>query len=212
MVQVTSSLSGRQAQAARNDEVILNAARVVFLRDPKAPIAEVAREAGVGISALYRRYDGKERLLQSLFLDGLERYVAIAEAALTRTDPSEAFDDFLRGVVEADVHSLTVQLAGTFTPTEQLRQLAAEAGRLAAKLLRRAKAAGAVRADLQVNDLAMIQEQMAAVRLPDSRRTSQLRERYLALVLDGLRPDAARRLPGSPPTGEELGRRWTPRT
>src|SRR5689334_22366577 len=72
-------LSGRQAEAARNDRTILEAARTVFLRDPKAPIAAVAAEAGVGVGALYRRYASKEVLLQTLCTDGLRQFVAIAE-------------------------------------------------------------------------------------------------------------------------------------
>ncbi|MDX6234639.1 MAG: hypothetical protein QOH68_3754, partial [Nocardioidaceae bacterium] len=36
------------------------------MRDPEAPISAVAQAAGVGISALYRRYAGKEELLQTL--------------------------------------------------------------------------------------------------------------------------------------------------
>ena len=46
-------LSGRRAQAARNDELILQAARAVFVSDPSAPISAVAERAGVGISPLY---------------------------------------------------------------------------------------------------------------------------------------------------------------
>ena len=77
-----STLSGRKAQAARNDGLILDAARTVFLRDPSAPIAAVAAEAGVGISALYRRYANKDAMLASLCAEGLDRYIAAAERSL----------------------------------------------------------------------------------------------------------------------------------
>jgi len=209
----TGPLSGRKAQAARNDELILAAARTVFMRDPTAPIAEVAKEAGVGISALYRRYESKEHLVQSLCSDGLHRFIHIAESALADDgDPWETFVGFIRRIIDADVHSLTVHLAGTFTPTEQMGRLADEANSLLARLFRRTKAAGAVRADLQLNDLAMIFEQMAAIRLGDAERTRSLRRRYLTLQLDAMRPHvAAARLPGTPPTSDELGQRWIPR-
>src|SRR3569833_2743792 len=75
-------LSGRRAQARRNDALILAAARDVFLRDPRAPIAAVADAAGVGISALYRRYPSKEELLQTLCAEGLRRYLEVVEEAL----------------------------------------------------------------------------------------------------------------------------------
>jgi AcrR family transcriptional regulator len=88
-------LSGRRAQAARNDLLILDAAREVFLADPGAPISAVAERAGVGISALYRRYASKEELLQRLAGDVLRRYIAEVEAALADVgDPWDAFARF----------------------------------------------------------------------------------------------------------------------
>src|ERR1700752_580695 len=109
MTQPTAApAAGRRAQAARNDEAILQAARDVFIADADAPIAAVAQRAGVGISALYRRYPSKEDLLRQLCRDGLRLYVEEAEAALADTgDPWEAFAGFLRRIVAADVHSLT---------------------------------------------------------------------------------------------------------
>jgi hypothetical protein len=53
-------LSGRQAEARRNDRLILEGAREVFVEDPDAPISAVAERAGVGIGTLYRRYASKE--------------------------------------------------------------------------------------------------------------------------------------------------------
>src|SRR5438270_13590495 len=93
----TAPLNGRRGEAARNDQRILDAARAVFTADPDAPIAAVAARAGVGISALYRRYRGKEDLLQQLSLDGLQRYLAAAEAALAENgDPWPTFCGFMR--------------------------------------------------------------------------------------------------------------------
>jgi AcrR family transcriptional regulator len=204
-------MSGRKAQARRNDSVILDAAREVFLRDPRAPVSAVADAAGVGISALYRRYASKEELLQTLCAEGLRRYIEVAEQALAeKGGPWDAFAGFLTGIVEADVHSLTVHLAGTFTPTEELGELVTKANALTTKLMRQALRAGAVRADLHLNDLPMLFEQMSAIRVHDKARTVELRRRYLALQLDGLRPEAkSAKLPGAHPSDAELGERWT---
>src|SRR6185312_841263 len=93
-------MSGRQAEAARNDERILEAARAVFVADPGAPISAVAEHAGVGVGALYRRYESKEELLRRLCADGLQRFIGAAEAALAdRGDPWEAFAGFMRACV-----------------------------------------------------------------------------------------------------------------
>jgi AcrR family transcriptional regulator len=212
MATTTAGLSGRKAEAARNDQAILDAAREVFMRDPGAPVAAVAQAAGVGVGGLYRRYAGKEELLQKLCADGLRRFIAIAEDALADgLDPWDAFAGFIRGVVESDVHSLTVRLAGTFTPTGELRELAAHAGVLANRVFRRAKTSGALRAGLHANDIPMLFEQITAIRLGDADRTTALRRRYLTLLLDALRPAAATtRLPGPPPGSDELGERWRP--
>src|SRR5436190_14377098 len=202
-------LSGRRAQAARNDQAILASARAVFVADPGAPIAAVAEHAGVGISALYRRYASKEDLLRRLCLDGLHRYVAAAEAALADDgDPWEAFATFMRRNVEAETHSLTLRLAGTFTPDEELYREAARAQELNVRLFERTRAAGALRPDVEVDDIAMLLEQLAAIRVGDAARTARLRQRYLALVLDALHVRPGTPLPGPPPTWAEIAGRW----
>jgi AcrR family transcriptional regulator len=205
---MTTAMSGRRAQAARNDQVILEAARAVFVADPSAPIAAVAERAGVGISALYRRYRSKDELLQRLCGDGLETYIEAAEAAVVdEGDAWEMFARFLQRVVQADTHSLTVALAGTFPPTEELYERARRAGELAQRVVDRAQEAGAIRADFVVGDLGLIFEQLAAIRLGGERRTEELRARYLAMFLDAIRHPGAT-LPGPAPEPGEFAGRW----
>jgi len=201
--------SGRRAQAARNDERILEAARQVYVADPDAPISAVAKVAGVGISALYRRFASKEDLLRHLCGDGLRRYLAEAESALTDdSDAWTSFAKFLRNIVEADTASLTLRLAGTFTPTEELVTDAARSQELNIQLVDRTKAAGDLRPDFDVNDLAMIIEQIAAIRVGDEERTRQLRRRYVNLILEALHAPGIDSLPGPPPKWEEVSGRW----
>jgi AcrR family transcriptional regulator len=200
---------GRQAEAARNDVAILEAARAVFLRDPSAPMSAVADHAGVGVAGLYRRFAGKDELLRTLCGDGLRHFVHLADEALADDgDPWEAFERFLTGVVESDVHSLSVHLAGTFRSTPQLRRLAAQSTVVVEQLVARAQQTGKLRRDVSAADLPMIFEQLSAVRVEDQDRTTALRRRYLALHLESLRADGSG-LPESPPTSEELGQRWS---
>jgi AcrR family transcriptional regulator len=209
MEPTTRPLSGRRAQAARNNQRILDAARQVFVADPTAPMATVAKQAGVGMGAVYRRYPSKEHLLRHLAGDGLRRYLTEVETAMADDgDPWAAFAGFMGRIVDADTHSLTVRLAGTFTPTQDLYDDAERAQDLNARLLERTKAAGAIRPDLDVDDLTFIFEQVASVRLDGPDRTRQLRHRYLALLLDGLHTPTPAPLPGPPPTWVEISRRW----
>jgi AcrR family transcriptional regulator len=207
---MTPRLPGRQAEAARNDQKILVAARAVFTADPTAPISAVAEHAGVGISALYRRYRSKEELLQQLSLEGLRRYIVEVESALADDgDPWEAFAAFMRRAVDADTSSLTLHLAGTFTPTEAHWRDGETAFQLNVRLLNRTKAAGVLRPEIDVGDLSLLFEQLAAIKVGDPERSKQLRQRYLALLLDAIRDTSAAPLPGPPPTWDEISRRWS---
>jgi AcrR family transcriptional regulator len=205
-------LSGRRAQAAVNDGVILEAARTVFTADPSAPISAVARHAGVGISALYRRYPGKEDLLRTLAGDGLQRFIDELETALAdERDPWTALAEFMRRAVDADTSSLTRSLAGTFTPTPELWANGQRSAELLSELFERTRAAGALRPGLEVHDLSLIFEQLAAVRVGDEARTHELRHRYLALILDAMHESGAEPLPGPAPTWAEISQRWAAR-
>lgn len=204
-----SPLSGRRAQAARNNQLILEAARTVFLANPHAPISDVAKTAGVGISALYTRYASKQDLLRKLCADGLQRFVEETEAALADDrDPWTVFADYMLRLVDADTSSLTLALAGTFTPTAEMFELAERADRLSNKLFRRVRAV--LRAGVEVHDISLVFELVAAIKVFDPARTKQLRRRYLAVVLDGLRARDRGRLPGPGPSWDELNERWIP--
>jgi AcrR family transcriptional regulator len=202
-------LNGRRAQAARNDELILEAARTVFTADPEAPISAVAALAGVGISALYRRYRSKEELLQRLASDGMRRHVAEAEAALADgRDAWTAFAEFMYRSVDNGTGALTLRLAGTFALTEGLRRDGRAAYDATQRVLDRTRAARALRPGVEVADVSLLLEQLQAVQLGGTERTGQLRRRYLALLLDGLRDPSAPPLPGPAPTLEEVSRRY----
>jgi AcrR family transcriptional regulator len=206
-------LSGRREQARRNDAVILASAREVFIADPEAPVSAVAVHAGVGISSIYRRFTSKEEMLRKLCGDGLELYVEIARSALEDEagDPWEVFATFMRRIVEADTHTLTINLAGSFTPTGRERHNAAVAEELNERLVARAQAAGVLRGDVDPHDLSHVFEQIARVHGTTPERTAELRTRYLALHLDGLRAPGRTPLPGPAPTSEEQRARWRPR-
>jgi AcrR family transcriptional regulator len=203
-------LSGRRAQAARNDERILESARAVFVADPAAPISAVAKHAGVGISALYSRYASKEELLRKLCGDGLQRFIDEVEAALADDrDPWTVFAEFMRRAVDADTNSLTAALAGTFTPSADMFAEAGRSAQLLEALFRRTVDAGVLRPDLAVHDLSYIFQQLAAVRADEPERTVQLRRRYLALFLDGIHePPRHEPLPGPAPAWQEISARW----
>jgi len=205
------NLSGRRAQARRNDPRIRQAAKDVFTNDPDAPMSAVAARAGVGIGALYRRYASKEDLLRQVARDGLARYLEEAEAAVADNgDAWEAFASFMGRLLDAQTVAITMNLAGTFTPNEELYAMSVRAAELNDRIVERTKAEGGLRADIEVDDLSLILEQVSTIRLGSEPRTRELRRRYLALFLDGLRTTNGEELPGPAPAPDELASRWSP--
>jgi AcrR family transcriptional regulator len=205
-------MGGRRAEAERNHGRILDAARRVFLADPEAPVSKVAAHAGVGISALYRRYPSKAHLLRALAEDGLSRYIVDLERALASdAAPWDAYVACLERVIDGQSQALAQRLAGTFTPTPELSALAQRAGRLAETLFRRVRAAGELRDDVSEADITLLLETIAFIELPGADGGAALRRRYLALLLQALHAPAEARLPGNPARRADLVARWRAR-
>lgn len=213
MAETEAPLNGRRREAARNDIGILDAARAVFLADPSAPISAVAARAGVGISPLYRRYPSKEDLLRELARDGLARYVAELEAALADDgDPWTVYTDCLTRVLEGGSQALAQRLAGTFTPTPELAELAQRATVLANQVHRRAQRHNVLRRDVSPSDVVLLLETLSAITLPGDDGGRALRGRYLALLLQALRAPGVGPLPGRPAGQREVAARWQARS
>jgi hypothetical protein len=68
--------------------------------------------------------------------------------------------------------------------------------------------AAVLRPGVEVHDLSLIFELVAAIKLRDHDRNVQLRERYLTAILDGVRAENHEPLPGPPPDWREINERW----
>lgn len=204
--------SGRRGEAARNDGRILDAAREVFRTDPDAPVAAVASRAGVGISALYRRYESKEDLLRALARDALTRYIAdLTDALADDRDPWTVYSDCLMRIVDGRSQALAQRLAGRFTPTPDLGELAQRAATLADQLHQRAIRQEALRPDVTAADIVLILEMITLVSAPGPDDGAALRRRYLGLVLQALRAPGAGPLPGPAAQAADMIARWRAR-
>ncbi len=72
----------RRSDAARNRDKILSAARAAFATPAAAEVsmAEVARQAGVGMATLYRNFPGRRELLEALLTEEVDELCAAASA------------------------------------------------------------------------------------------------------------------------------------
>lgn len=205
-------MSGRRAEAARNDELVLQAARAVLTAAPDAPLSLVARRAGVGIGSLYRRYPSREVLVARICRDAVLRVEAQARVALDRARayPWGAFVGFMTGALAEGDALLIAGLAGTFTPDGELRAAGGRLRDAARALLEAVQGAGAVRSDISAEDLAVLFTQLRAVRHVDEARALALRRRNLALTLQAFRASGAAPLPGPAPAWLDLAASITP--
>jgi AcrR family transcriptional regulator len=199
---------GRQAEARRNDQSILDAALDVFTEDLRAPMSAVAKRAGVGQASLYRRYPSKETLLASVCQQGMTQMHEAALAALeSSADRWHAFSGFLRWYLASGTPRLA-GLLGSFAPAEELFVLARATNEAIQALVDRTVEAGALRADITGADLTLIVTQISTLDASDAERAAALRDRYLTLALQGLALLNVPELPGQAPTATELEAPW----
>jgi AcrR family transcriptional regulator len=204
---------GRQAEAERNDRLVLEAARDVFATyGAAAPIAAVAERAGVGMGSLYRRYGSKSELLQRLCVLAMEEAIAAAEEGLANEDSWAGLAHYVRTSVGFRSGALA-PLAGTIDTTPEMWKVARRGQRLIAKLVTRAHTTGALRPDVTALDIAYLIEQFGARRSTEpTDREDNVRRRLLAIALDGLRARDAEPLPGIPPRAKDYEARWNTRS
>ena len=189
-----------RADAERNRVRVLRAAAAVIARDGvNVGVDAIAREAGVGVGTIYRRFASKDELVRAILAQHVEDTLAQLAQATAVDDPWEA--------LAAAMHVL----AGRFAQDQGLLDAVAAAdsrlvlvelrSRLIVALepvLDRAREAGVVRQDVAVTDLTPLASMVT--RLSPSTRAADPRiwERFLAVVLDGLRPGSASPLPRAP--------------
>jgi AcrR family transcriptional regulator len=202
------SLAGRRAEALRNDERILRAAREVLMEEGfEAPMAAIARRAGVGVGTLYRRYPSKEQLAREMSIAGMDAIAGSAREALEDADrePRDRFADFVRRCAAEGAGEL-LRLAGHFPPTPEQQSASRRLRDAVESLLAEVRRAGQLSPDLTAADVYLLFAQLQEVTIGDRRRDAELRRRYAELMLRGLVVGEA--LPGRPPAWAELERLW----
>jgi len=181
-----------RADAVRNRARVLAAASEAFAADGLAvPLDEIARRAGVGAGTVYRHFPTKEALFEAVITDRLAALADDAEARLASAeDPGEAFFGFFYGTIytglaKADLaEALASAGAGL---SEELQRASIRLRHGLDGLLKRAQDAGAVRADVSVEDLhALAKGAMAAEKRAETDPNIE-RGKMTRVICDGLR-------------------------
>jgi AcrR family transcriptional regulator len=196
--------------AERNRQRILTAAARVFTeRGLDATLDEVARAAGVGVGTVYRRFPDKEALVAALFRERIDNLVTVAEEACAAADPGQAMVSYLEYTAAAmagDTGLRQLMMFATYD-RDQVCYARDRMRPVISKLVERAQASGDLRGDFEATDVKMIAFMLASLAEYAAGVTPDVWRRYLAMIIDGLRPSRgdASPLPVPAPTARELG-------
>lgn len=180
--------------AARNRARILEAAGELFAqRGLGTTLNDVAHHAGVGVGTVYRHFPDKTELIETLFQTRVDEMVAIAQQGLADPDSWRGLVTTLTRVLELQARDRALGEIALEAPesVERVTRVRARMLPIGAELVRRAQAAGTVRADIDPTDLALTQLMVGTVVDASRDVAPDVWRRYLGIMLRGIatRPD-----------------------
>jgi AcrR family transcriptional regulator len=196
-----------RADAQRNLVRVLDAAREVFAEQGiDAPVTEIADRAGVGVGTIFRRFPTKDDLLAAVIEQRTAQLIEAVDVALASSDPGAALRRFMETAAAMHINDKCWCDASStdLFRREGIRDLVDVMVGKMGELLTRAQTAGQVRSDLRALDIPVLLMAVAKSGLLLEEAAPGSWKRYLSLVFDGLRPEAARPLPRRPLTRREF--------
>jgi AcrR family transcriptional regulator len=177
-----------RADAVRNRERVLEAAKVVFSAGgPDASLEAVARMAGVGIGTLYRHFPTRETLFEAVYRREVQHLADLAEQ-LKQEAPVAALRHWMRSNVKfvATKKGMSAALALATDKNSELFSYSFDRlTRAVGGLLDRAITAGEIRDDISPEDLLRALVGMCYLHDQPGWQTSVLR--LVDVFIDGLR-------------------------
>ncbi|MDX6521492.1 MAG: hypothetical protein QOF08_2097 [Gaiellales bacterium] len=190
----TGHVPGTRRDAQRNNTLLVAAAREVFAEQGVAArLDEVARRAGVGTATLYRHFPTREALVEAIFAERVDEFLALAESALRQGDAWTGLVGFLETALELQRGDRVLKEIFLRYPAGEgrLAEARRHTRRLFGELLDRAQAQGDLRADFTVADLSLLLWSFAPVIDATAETAPNVWRRHLHWLLDGMRAGAA---------------------
>jgi AcrR family transcriptional regulator len=212
-----SMIAPLRADAERNRQRLLAAAKDLFAtRGLDVTLDDIARHAGVGTGTAYRRFPNKGALIDALMVDRIGELAEIARECLEEPDPWVGLTSYFERALalQASDRGLKEVLFSSGRGRERSDHARRKIAPVVTRLVRRAKDAGVVRPDIDTSDVPLINFMLNTI--VDFSRDIEpaLYKRYLAIVLDGLRPrDELEPLPVEPlkvKAFQDAMARWKP--
>ncbi len=207
----TATLEGKtlRSDARRNRERLVSSAGELFAAEGlDVSVEEITRHAGLGMGTLYRHFPTKEDLIDAVLEDAFAGLLDAAKEAAEAEDAWAGLTSFLERALAEHVGNRGLK--------DVIAMRAHGRGRVAAlrerirpvlrRLIERAQEQGSLRADFAPEDLPLVFWTADRVIEATAGVSPDFWRRYLALLLDGLRAEAATPLPHPPLTRAELDR------
>lgn len=189
MAQSPASVRRPRADAVRNRERVLDAAKIVFnAGGPEASLEAVAKRAGVGIGTLYRHFPTREALFEAVYRREVQQLGDLSDQLKNDPSPVGALRRWLRSNVElvATKKGMLAALAlVAYNSSELYADTFSRLTKAAGTLLERAVAAGEVRSDISPEDL--LRALIGMCYMHDTPGWQDSVMRLLDVFVDGLR-------------------------
>ncbi|MEV0472070.1 TetR/AcrR family transcriptional regulator [Streptomyces prunicolor] len=184
--------------------------RLFARRGATVPLNEIAREAGLGVGTVYRRFPDLQSLVDALFTERFTMFLHLATTAAEQPDPARALRQYLLAAARwrSEDRALEVILANASVDTGPVARTRDQLGRLVDGLSERAVTAGAVRKDFVSADVYAFLNMIGAVAdrthdvAPDAWR------RYAEVLMVGFGLEGATADGTSAMTDEQLLDSW----
>lgn len=175
--------------SAKRDRA-LEVANDLFAREGlDTPMPRLAEELGIGVGSIYRQVGNKQDVIAALVIRRSEILRDRFTAALAKTDPWQALVEATHETVDDCIEDALSQTAWDEAAyaSAEVRQAREQATEALARLVERARQAGALRDDASHEDL-----RIAFFALRDLRSVgAEAAHRLAELVLRGMRSEAS---------------------
>ncbi|WP_237774119.1 TetR/AcrR family transcriptional regulator [Actinosynnema sp. ALI-1.44] len=189
-----TTLPPLRTDAAANRVKILDTARAVFATEGlDVPMSEIARRAGLGVATLYRRFPTKEDLVAAAFAEQMIKCGGMLDAALADPDPWRAFCQVVEEVcaMQARDRGFAKAFVTAFPHAKEFQAQREQAERGLAELVARAQAAGVLRRDFHMGDVALVLQANGGIQAGSPEATAAASRRLVAYLLQSFRADNA---------------------
>jgi len=199
--------------AERNRQLILSAAKgLIARRGLDVSLDEVAKEAGLGVGTVYRRFPHRDALIDALFDDMVNAIKRIAEESVALPRAWDGLAHFMTAMLESQAQDKGLRDAALAQQkhlgeqgTEKSQAVRELVQPMLYALVERAKLEGDLRTDVAATDIGVLL--ITAVNLAEFTTpvAPENWRRQLTIILDGLRtrPDGTNSALAESPLDEE---------